>query len=395
MKKNIIFFNTHPIQYFAPLYQEIEKDGHFDLEVWYGTKHGLEGEIDKQFGTSVKWDIPILEGYKHKFLQNNSWKPGLYNGFWGVMNLSVWKELRQLPKKSIVVIHGWTPFTAIYAILCSKLQGHITCLRAESPFVHESGRSKSSLMMRTIFLKHFLFRFIDKFLYIGKQNRLFYLHYGVKESQLIFTPYAVNNVRFQQHAKELLPKKEELRQELGIPLSSQVILYSGKLISKKRPLDLLKAFSQLPNDINAFLVFVGDGELRKDLETFINEHNVQNVLITGFINQSQIPKYYAIADVFVMCSDVGETWGLSTNEAMNFGLPILISDRTGNHSDLVDGNGFVFETGNVVELSNNIKVIINDNNFRIGAGKKSLEIIQNFTYQKIVDNILKAELSNE
>ena len=387
-KQKLIFINTHPIQYFAPLYQAIEKDGYFDLEVWYGTKHGLEGEIDQQFGTSVKWDIPILEGYKHKFLKNNAWKPGLYNGFWGIMNLSIWNELRQLPKKSIVVIHGWTPFTAIYTILCCKLQGHMTCLRAESPLVHETGRSKRSLIMRTIFLKHFLFKFIDRFLYIGKQNRLFYLHYGVKEPQLIFTPYAVNNARFQQQAKELLPKKEELRKELGIPLSNQVILYSGKLISKKRPLDLLKAFSQLPIDINAFLVFVGDGELRKELETFINEYSIKNVLITGFINQSQIPKYYAIADVFVMCSDVGETWGLSTNEAMNFGLPIVISDRTGNYSDLVDGNGFVFETGNIEDLLSKITPILKLNPHGVSLFKeKSLEKIKGYSYNIIVENL--------
>ena len=185
-----------------------------------------------------------------------------------------------------------------------------------------------------------------------------------------------------------MPKKEELRKELGIPLSNQVILYSGKLISKKRPLDLLKAFSQLPINTNAFLVFVGDGELRKELETFINEYSIKNVLITGFINQSQIPKYYAIADVFVMCSDVGETWGLSTNEAMNFGLPIVISDRTGNYSDLVDGNGFVFEMGNIEDLLSKITPILKLNPHGVSLFKeKSLEKIKGYSYNIIVENL--------
>jgi glycosyltransferase involved in cell wall biosynthesis len=65
-----------------------------------------------------------------------------------------------------------------------------------------------------------------------------------------------------------------------------------------------------------------------------------------------VPLYYAAADAFVMPSDYGETWGLAVNEAMNFGLPIIASDRTGCHADLVKPgvNGYVFETGDVAAL---------------------------------------------
>ena len=58
-------------------------------------------------------------------------------------------------------------------------------------------------------------------------------------------------------------------------------------------------------------------------------------------------------------------------------------------------NGFIFETGNGAQLSNAIKKVTEDKKFKLRAGKKSSEIIQNFTYQKVVDNILKTELSNE
>ncbi len=63
---------------------------------------------------------------------------------------------------------------------------------------------------------------------------------------------------------------------------------------------------------------------------------MENVHLTGFINQSVIPKYYAIGDAFVMCSQEGETWGLSVNEAMNFALPIVVSDMVGCSEDLVE-----------------------------------------------------------
>jgi hypothetical protein len=110
MKRKLVFLNSHPIQYFAPLYWEIEKSGLFDLEVWYCSKHGLSGEIDRQFGTSVKWDIPVLEGYRHCFLRNFSPKPSIY-GFFGLVNFGIIRRMWRLQRKSIIVVHGWAFFT--------------------------------------------------------------------------------------------------------------------------------------------------------------------------------------------------------------------------------------------------------------------------------------------
>ena len=381
-----MFFNTHPIQYFAPLYKEINDDDSFDLEVWYGSDHGLGGEIDKQFGTKVKWDIPILEGYKYKFLKNYSWKPGLYNGFFGLINLGVWKELSILPKKSIIIVHGWKPFTTIFLIISAKIKGHRTCLRSESPLSHEAGRGYISLFIRKIILKYFLFNFYDYFLYIGIQNKLFYKNYGVPNSKLIFTPYAVNNSYFQREARILAPLRETIKANLNIPPTHKILLFSGKYIDKKRPLDLLRAFSMIQGDVT--LILLGEGNLRNQMEEEINNSRIKNVILTGFINQSQISEFYTIADIFIMCSDYGETWGLSTNEAMNFSLPIIVSDRTGNHSDLIRENGLVFTTGDILDLKNKILTILSKNEEdRILMGNKSRDLINEYSYKKIIKNL--------
>jgi len=104
------------------------------------------------------------------------------------------------------------------------------------------------------------------------------------------------------------------------------------------------------------LVMVGEGELRTEIENFINDNKLANVHLPGFINQSEIVKYYAVADVFVLCSGEGETWGLSVNEAMNFNLPVVVSEMAGCAHDLVQFgvNGFVFKCGNVRVLANQI-----------------------------------------
>jgi len=98
-----------------------------------------------------------------------------------------------------------------------------------------------------------------------------------------------------------------------------------------------------------------------------------------------------MSDIFILPSDVGETWGLVVNEAMNFRLPIIVSDLVGCGSDLVkhDENGYIFKTGNVEELARYLEELIIDRGKRELFGKKSFEIIKNSNYDRTVESILK------
>ena len=82
MVKNYIFFHSHPIQYFTPLYKNLTSSDELKIEVWYGSKHGLLNSYDKEFNTSFKWDVDLLEGYKHVFLKNLSFKTRALWFFW-------------------------------------------------------------------------------------------------------------------------------------------------------------------------------------------------------------------------------------------------------------------------------------------------------------------------
>src|SRR5687768_11185063 len=96
-----------------------------DCEVWYLTDHGVNLTMDAEFGVQVKWDIPLLEGYPYKFIKNNSWKPGIYTGFFGMMNFDIIDHLKSLPKKSIVIVPGWNNFSFILSIIAGRILGHI------------------------------------------------------------------------------------------------------------------------------------------------------------------------------------------------------------------------------------------------------------------------------
>src|ERR1700759_5376042 len=118
-----------------------------------------------------------------------------------------------------------------------------------------------------------------------------------------------------------------------------------------------------------------EGGLRKEMETFITKNQRRQVSLTGFVNQSRIPLYYAVADVFVMCSGMGETWGLSVNEAMNFETPVIVSATCGCAADLVEEgvNGWVFPTGDIPALAGCQERTLADDQFRLSAGKRSAE----------------------
>jgi glycosyltransferase involved in cell wall biosynthesis len=384
--KKIIFINSHPIQYFAPLYAYCNTDG-LKVEAWYCSDESIKGDKDVQFGKAVKWDIPLLENYPYRFFRNMARKPSIHGGFFGLVNFGIVKALFR-ERKSVIVVTGWGYLSYVLVILFSRLAGHTLCLRCETPLKQEKLHSPSKLLLRKVLLKQLMFPLINKFLYVGKQNAAFCKYYGAREEDLVFSPYSVDNCRFDRSFNELQGQKDKLRQSLGIPIEHLVILFSGKYIQKKRPLDLLKAFKLL-NSKKASLVMIGEGELRKEMELFILENQLENVYLTGFVNQSLIANYYAVGDVFVMCSEQGETWGLSVNEAMNFELPIVASDLVGSADDLVSPgvNGFTFPCGNVAELHKILDKFLGDSSLAKTMGRESKKNISSYSYRVIKNNL--------
>lgn len=388
MKKKIIYLYSHPIQYFAPLSRMLAASENFDLLVCYCSDYGVKAYQDEEFNQKIQWDIPLLEGYEYQFLKNKARNPGIGNGFFGLMNFEILKVLRAQPK-SYIIVHGWGYMTHFLTLLLGKIYGHKVCLRGESPISHEKLYSPRKLRLRKLFFKHLLFPRISKFLYIGSQNKAFYQQYGVQEDQMIFAPYSIDNERFGKAYETYKDNKLELRSTLELPTDKRIFLFSGKFIEKKLPMDLLQAFATINTD-QAHLVFVGDGTLRSQMEAFITKNKLENVTITGFVNQSVIPKYYAIADVFVMCSQVGETWGLSTNEAMNFALPVILSDLTGSSSDLVEEgkNGYVFKTGDIPALAEKMQWMLEKSTVELSEmGQRSKKMIKLYSYETIVKEL--------
>ena len=192
------------------------------------------------------------------------------------------------------------------------------------------------------------------FLTVGKANRDFYRGYGIAEERLFDAFHFVDNTRFIESAARLAPRHDELRAAWHIPPGAVCFCYVGKLEPKKRILDLLEALhiaaGQSRQSIH--LLVVGTGELMPLAQAYAEAHDLP-VSFAGFLNQTEMPSAYVVADCLVLPSDYGETWGLVVNEAMACGVAAIVSNCVGCGPDLVEHGvtGMVFLFGDVQALA--------------------------------------------
>ena len=228
-KYKLAALTSHPIQYQAPLFAELSKQPNIDFPVYFTWNPASTSSYDEEFGRRVEWDLPLLEGYHNLFLKNISPKPS--SKFWGQINPSIVKELWQ-GEYDAIWVHGWNSFTNWFVFLAAPFLGTKIFLRGENPLNQELGKSKTKTFFKKIIL-HWLFHRASKILYIGEENKKFYLHYGASASKLVFCPYALDNARLIKEAGVLLNQKSQLRKSLGISPESVIFLFVGKLIDKK------------------------------------------------------------------------------------------------------------------------------------------------------------------
>jgi glycosyltransferase involved in cell wall biosynthesis len=386
-KIKLVVLNTHPIQYFAPLYKKIADDENIDLMVLYCSRWGLDDYVDQQFSQKFKWDIPLLEGYKSKFLKNIRNTQDV-NRFFNLINLEVIKDLI-VNRYDVLWLNGHNSLTNIIAIVTAKLLRIKLLMRAETQLNVEPLKIKKLIRKPVMQL---FYKMFDGFLYIGTRNKEYYKYLGIQDKKLFFVPYTVDNEFFKVKTEIAKINQLIIKRKFDIKNDNLNIIFASKLLKRKNPMMLLKAFENISTRMkNINLIFAGSGEEEIQLKEYTKQKNIDNVYFTGFLNQSKLPELFAIADVFVLPS-INEQWGLIINEAMCAGLPIIATDVIGAVPDLVKNgeNGFSFPAGDLEQLSEKLYYILNDNELKIRMGNTSAEIIQNWSYSECLIGIKKA-----
>jgi glycosyltransferase involved in cell wall biosynthesis len=382
----LAILNSHPIQYFAPLYRRFAQENRIDLTVYFCSRQGVEPYMDSGFGETVQWGSNLLEGYTYKFLPNIR-QSGRVAGFFSLVNPGIIDELRQ-GQFDALLIHGHNLATNQMAIVAARLFGIPLLMRSDTHLLLQ--RSPLKKLLRRPIMSLF-YRNCAVCLAIGTRNADFYRYHGVPNKRIALIPYAVNNDYFIAKVVEHQAERQAIRSELGLAASTAIILYASKLVPGKNPMHLLKAYQRLQIEgVDSALVFVGSGSELSTLQSYIANNDVGGVHFIGFQNQSELPKFYAVADVFVLPAS-NEAWGLVINEVMCAGLPVVVTDEVGAVPDLVrDGeNGFVFRVGDIDTLAKHLKTLCTDTNMRKHMGEASLRIIRNWSYEEDVRSMLE------
>lgn len=391
-KYRLAIFMANPVHYKIDLYKELNNHPEIEVMVYFGSTFGIKQGLDKTFGKIIKWyDEKILDGLPHKFLKNYPFNKSdllIDNPLEGAINLGIIPELIK-NRYDAVLVDGYMMITDWLIFITAWLIKTPIIFKGDLYLFNK--RSRFTQIIKKIILP-LLFKNLDGFLGYSTTNIDYYKYYGVPENKIFFAPYAVNNNYFQKKHNELIPRKEEIKKAEGINPKLPVIISTSKLILRKRPMDLLMAHEVVNKKIGnkAQLIFVGDGPEKEHLEKYVQLKNIKNVYFAGFKTQDELLKYYSIADIFVLPSEV-DIWGLVVNEAMNFALPIIATDMVGATYDVVEigKNGYVYKVGDTDKLSEYLIKLIENKSLRKKMGKKSLKIINRWSYKQAISGIIK------
>jgi glycosyltransferase involved in cell wall biosynthesis len=376
---------SHPIQYYAPWFRHLAQQTGLQIKVFYLWNFGITQQQDVAFQTTVQWDIPLLQGYDYEFVPNISRRPGTHH-FWGLNNPGLVDQVRTYGPDAVLLMNY--NYISLYQFLWHWPRSQAPLLFRGDSHVLNAPRGLKGQVKRHWIRQ--IYRRFDACLYVGQANRGYFEYHGVPADKLFFAPHAIENERFIQAIPQAQRDARHWKQLLGIPENHRVILFAGKLIEKKRPLDLLQAFRYASLD-QVSLLFVGSGPLESALRTAAAD--LDQVYFAPFQNQSQMPRTYAIATLFVLPSyGNGETWGLAINEALCLGKPVIISDQVGCAADLVqpEENGWIFPAGDVVALRDCLRQVFCQTENLVNKGLQGQEIIQQYSYKQTTQGLCQA-----
>ncbi|RZK36081.1 MAG: glycosyltransferase [Pedobacter sp.] len=350
---------------------------------------GSENQTDQGFKQNIIWDIPLQEGYPHEFIENVSKNPGSHH-YKGIINPNLISKINVF-KPDALLIYGWA------------YSSHLKVMRYFHRKTPVWFRGDSTLLDRQPYWKKLLRKFslamvyknVDLAFYVGRQNFDYFRAAGLSTEQLVFAPHAIDNHRF---GMDQFDEAQIFRNKLGIVDGEILVLFAGKLERKKSPDLLLRAFLELNTD-DVHLLFVGNGELEENLKGKAEREKVKakcskpNIHFLDFKNQSEMPVIYQACDLFCLPSKgPGETWGLAVNEAMAAGKAVLISDRVGCGTDLVENvkNGYIFKAQDENDLLVKLKILVEDHAALAEMGKRSAEKIKQWSFKLQVEAIIEA-----
>jgi len=377
--KRLAIVVTHPIQYYTPVFKLLAEKT--DLMVFYTWGEGSMNKYDPGFGKTIKWDIDLLDGYNYQWADNIATDPGTHH-FNGIDTPGLNEQIRAW-QPDMILVYGWA-FKSHLSVLRHFKNKIPILFRGDSVLLNKQKGFRN--LLRSIYLR-WVYKHIDYALYVGTNNKAYFKKYGLKDSQLIFVPHAVDNDRFSNPDPA---GADDLRSSLKLDEKDILILYAGKFENVKSLDLLISAFINSAHP-KVHLLLVGNGPDEQKLNAMATSSTVSvKIHFSDFVNQTALPVIYQAADIYCLPS-TSETWGLAVNEAMACGKAILVSDKVGCAADLVkaDFNGDIFEAGSLTSITDKLDRLVHKGKSGLAEmGRNSYKIIQDWSFDAQVTHII-------
>jgi len=380
MRRRLIVVQDKPTQFDAPFFAFAAERAAFELKVYYTAgDHEQATLADPEIGQAPGWDhlrrcvYPVASpvvGSRHAVLGRLTteildWRPDL------------------------VILNGYYP--PLHARLAWRLKraGLRIGLRSDSTLEHSVFRRLKGRVKQLIlppWLRHY-----DTWHPVGSLARRYLETLAGGGRPVYFFPYNVDNDWLAAEAARYRLQRDVLRSKVGCATTDRVILGVLKWHDREDPLTLIDGFARLhAQRSSARLILVGDGPLSDAVHRRAATLG-DAVHLPGYVVYSQLPKYYAISDVFVHPA-IDEPWGVSVNEAMACGLPVVAASGVGAGADLIvsDETGFVFPNGDAAALCERLLPLVDNRAACARMGQAAVARMTSWNYSQTEREMLRA-----
>lgn len=351
----ILTVASHPVPYAVCIFRALSNRPELDFQVAFCSLRGAEAGHDPEFGATVKWDVPLLDGYTWTHVRNRG---SSSENFFGLYNPGLWNLIRQGRFDALICHLGYRRASFWIAFIAARLSGTAFLFGTDASSLAPRDASHWKSSVKRLLWPH-LFGLADQVTVPSAAGADLMRSLGIAGERISLTPFVIDNDWWSDRAA--CSDRRATRTAWGVSERDLVVLFSAKLQSWKRPLDLLRAFAAaaIPNSV---LVYAGEGPLRPEIESEAAALGIASrVRLLGFMNQSQLPAIYSSADLFVLPSNY-DPCPVVVCEAMACGLPVLLSDEIRGRFDVVQRGvtGEIFPCGDVEALASNLRHLLSD-----------------------------------
>lgn len=381
-EKKVLWVNPSFLDYRIPLYTELKKLFNNNFFILY-SKNRIPERCHTKTVELLKENALYIEKEKLIFINKNNQYANKRLGI--PFPKGLYKEIKK-NRPDIIISEGFFQFTP-WAVLYSFLHRKPLLIAYE-----RTAHTERNCPFWRRWYRRFIGLFVNGYIANGTLTKEYLISQGVK-AENIFTGGMCADSDGLRIATESLNKEEKqsLRSKLNLSDKGLTFIFVGQMIPRKGVEQLLSAWSKhsiIYRDDK--IILIGDGF---QLPGFKKKYeNVDSIIFTSKIDYSEIYKYYAISDVFIIPT-LEDNWSLVVPEAMACGLPIACSIYNGCHPELVkkDVNGITFDPMNEDSILDTLQYFHNVDLASFGKHSKEIELNYNpsNTAQKIYDAINK------